>query len=80
MGGKDHASARYVSTCLNRITRFIFPEADDHSLKYLEDDGELVEPEYYVPIIPMCLVNGSEGIGTGWSTTIPNYNPMEIVD
>jgi DNA topoisomerase-2 len=57
-GGKDHASARYIFTNLNRITRVIYPEPDDHSLTYIEDDGQLVEPEYYVPIIPMGLVNG----------------------
>ena len=26
----------------------------------------------------MILVNGADGIGTGWSTKIPNYNPREI--
>jgi DNA topoisomerase II len=77
-GGKDHASARYIFTNLNKITRFIFPEADDHTLTYLEDDGQVVEPEYYVPIIPMCLVNGCEGIGSGWSTNVPNFDPREI--
>jgi DNA topoisomerase-2 len=77
-GGKEHASARYVFTCLSKVTRMIFPEPDDHSLKYFEDDGQLVEPEYYVPIIPMVLVNGNQGIGTGWSTMIPNYNPREL--
>lgn len=80
MGGKDHASARYIFTALNKITRYIFREEDDHTLEYLEDDGQMVEPKYYVPIIPMCLINGCEGIGTGWSTSIPNYNPREIVD
>ena len=32
-----------------------------------------------MPILPMVLVNGAEGIGTGWSTSIPNYNPRDIV-
>lgn len=32
-----------------------------------------------MPIVPMVLINGAEGIGTGWSTSIPNYNPREIV-
>lgn len=32
-----------------------------------------------MPILPMVLVNGAEGIGTGWSTSIPNFNPREIV-
>jgi DNA topoisomerase-2 len=58
----------------------IFHPDDDKLLNYLDDDGLLVEPEFYVPIIPMSLVNGSEGIGTGWSTSVPNYNPKDIVE
>lgn len=79
MGGKDAASARYIHTKLNTITRFLYKEEDDHILQYLVDDGQLVEPKFYLPIIPMILVNGAEGIGTGWSTFIPNYNPRELV-
>lgn len=79
MGGKDHASARYIYTMLNPITWYIFWEEDDEIVNYLNDDGDFVEPDYYLPIIPMVLVNGSEGIGTGWSSFIPNYNPREIV-
>ena len=39
-----------------------------------------MEPEFYLPIIPMALVNGSEGIGTGWSSSIPCFNPRDLVD
>lgn len=78
LGGKDHASARYIFTELNRVTRAIFPEPDDHTLTYVEDDGQVVEPQFYMPILPMVLVNGCQGIGTGWSTYIPNFNPREI--
>ena len=78
MGGKDAASARYLHTQLNKVTRYLFPEADDHNLDYVEEDGKLVEPQWYIPIIPMALVNGCEGIGTGWSTNIPNYCPKEL--
>jgi DNA topoisomerase II len=79
MGGKDAASPRYVFTKLEMITRVIFHPDDDALLEYLEDDGQIIEPEYYVPILPMVLVNGSEGIGTGWSSSIPTYNPREII-
>jgi DNA topoisomerase-2 len=48
-------------------------------LKYLNDDGTPVEPQFYVPIIPMVLVNGSKGIGTGFSTEIMCYNPTQII-
>jgi DNA topoisomerase-2 len=79
-GGKDCASERYIYTQLNSITRAIFPAADDHILEYLDDDGLLVEPIFYAPIIPMVLVNGSKGIGTGFSTDIMCYNPLQIID
>ena len=78
-GGKDSASERYIFTQLNKLTRIIFPDADDKILKYLNDDGLPVEPLYYAPIIPMILVNGTKGIGTGFSTDIMCYNPMEII-
>jgi DNA topoisomerase-2 len=79
MGGQDAASERYIYTQLSKITRFIFPEKDDNILTYLNDDGTLVEPIYYCPIIPMILVNGSKGIGTGFSTNILSYNPRDII-
>lgn len=79
-GGKDSASERYIFTLLSSITRCIFPHADDQILEYLNDDGLLVEPVYYAPIIPMILVNGSDGIGTGFSTKILSYNPIEIIN
>lgn len=78
-GGKDAASPRYIYTNLNQLTRLIFPELDDPILSYLNEDNLSIEPEYYVPIIPMVLVNGADGIGTGWSTNIPNYNPVDII-
>jgi DNA topoisomerase-2 len=78
-GGKDHASPRYIFTRLAPLARAIFPEADDALLSYLSDDGQRIEPEYYLPILPLLLVNGADGIGTGWSTSVPNYNPRDIV-
>jgi DNA topoisomerase-2 len=78
-GGKDSASERYIFTQLSKITRHIYQESDDKILKYLDDDGLSVEPLYYAPIIPMILVNGSKGIGTGFSTDIMCYNPLEII-
>ena len=79
-GGKDSASERYIFTNLNKITRLIFKKDDDYILNYLNDDGTPVEPIYYLPIIPMILVNGSKGIGTGFSTDIPCFNPLELID
>lgn len=78
-GGKDHAHARYITTKLCDITRLLFCKDDDVLLDYLNDDGQSIEPIWYAPIIPTVLVNGSEGIGTGWSSSIPNYNPRDII-
>ena len=78
-GGDDSASERYIFTHLNTLTRAIFPEADDAVLSYLNDDGTIVEPEYYVPIIPFALINGISGIGTGFSSDIAPYNPETII-
>jgi len=77
-GIKGAASARYIFTYLNPITRKIFKEEDDTLLLYNVDEGLKIEPVWYIPIIPMVLVNGADGIGTGWSTNIPEYNPIEI--
>ncbi|KAI9983167.1 hypothetical protein PInf_007094 [Phytophthora infestans] len=79
MGGKDAASARYIFTNLEQLTRLIYHPLDNDCLKYLSEDGQSIEPEWYIPIIPMVLVNGSDGIGTGWSSSVPNYNPLDII-
>jgi DNA topoisomerase-2 len=78
-GGEDSASERYIFTQLNKLTRLIYRSEDDGILTYLDDDGQSVEPIYYVPIIPMVLVNGSKGIGTGFSTDIMCHNPAQII-
>lgn len=78
-GGNDAASARYIFTSLSPITRCLFPEEDDALLTYREDDGQLIEPVFFCPIIPLLLVNGASGIGTGWSSFIPPCNPRDII-
>lgn len=77
--GADSASERYIFTQLNKLTRLIYRPEDDAVLTYLDDDGQSVEPIYYVPIIPMVLVNGTKGIGTGFSTEIMCYSPTQII-
>ncbi|KAI9304126.1 DNA topoisomerase [Cunninghamella echinulata] len=78
-GGKAAASPRYLFTRLSKISRTIFHPDDDDVLTYLIEESTSIEPNWYMPILPMVLVNGAEGIGTGWSTNIPNYNPKDIV-
>lgn len=80
LGGKDRASPRYIFTKLSPITKFIFKDEDKYILNYLEEENLSIEPEYYIPIIPMVLINGARGIGTGWSTNIANYNIIDIIN
>lgn len=79
-GGADCASARYIYTRLSPFARRIFSAQDEPLLTYCEDDGQKIEPENYVPVVPMILINGTDGIGTGWSSSIPNYNPEDVVE
>ena len=77
-GGKDAASSRYIFTRLPSHTKNIFDPLDNSVLKYVVDDGQQVEPEFYSPIIPMILVNGAEGIGTGFSCYVPPFDPEAV--
>jgi DNA topoisomerase-2 len=79
-GGQDAASARYIYTRLSPFARRIFHQSDEPLLTYNTDDGKQIEPEVYMPIVPMILINGADGIGTGWSTSIPNYNPVDVIN
>ena len=78
-GGADSASPRYIFTALEAIQATVFAKADDPALSWIEDDGQTVEPEYYMPVLPLLLVNGSLGIGTGFSTDIVPHSPRDIV-
>lgn len=79
LNDKDAANPRYIFTKLDMLTRLLFREEDNDLLNYLDEDGEKIEPEYYVPILPTILINGGTGIGTGWSCDVPLYNPLDII-
>lgn len=78
LGGKDAASPRYIFTLLTENANKLFHKDDDHVLTYLDDDGTSIEPKYFVPTEPLVLINGSDGIGTGFSSNIPAYNPADL--
>ena len=79
-GGDDSASPRYIHTRLSKLAALLFPKEDDATLEYLDDDGVPVEPKFYMPVLPLVLLNGASGIGTGFSTTVPSFNPLEVVE
>lgn len=79
-GGNDHAAARYIFTELQPWVPLLYPESDFPVLQRTKADGNEVEPTEPIPIIPMCLVNGVCGLGTGWVSDIPQHNPLDLID
>ena len=79
-GGKDAASPRYIWTEFCKLTSLIFRKEDEPVLDYLEEDSMKIEPECYYPIVPMVLINGAEGIGTGFSTKCPQFSPVDVIN
>jgi DNA topoisomerase-2 len=79
LGGKDAASPRYIFTKLNDITKLLFHKDDLPLFNYINEEGTFIEPDWFLPIIPMILVNGCTGIGTGFSTHVPTFNPKDII-
>lgn len=77
--GKDSASPRYIFTHLSEISFHIYNPLDNPLLEYNEDDGNKIEPIWYIPILPMILINGTEGIGTGFSSKVPPHDPEMVV-
>ncbi|MEM4260956.1 MAG: DNA gyrase subunit A, partial [Candidatus Woesearchaeota archaeon] len=76
----EAASPRYVFTKFSENFRKLFKKDDDIILKFQEEDGVKIEPEYYIPILPTVLINGSQGVGTGYASKILGYNPKDIKD
>lgn len=80
LGGRDSASERYIFTQLNPLVTFLYPSIDLPVLTYCEDDGIQVEPVHYAPVIPMLIVNGSKGIGTGFSAHWFPHHPLSVIN
>eukprot|EP00762_Andalucia_godoyi_P008808 ANDGO_06877.mRNA.1 DNA topoisomerase 2 len=78
MGGQDAAKPRYIFTRLDPIAHILFPTDDLALLEYFSEEGQNVEPKVMLPIMPMILVNGARGIGTGFSTEVPNFHPGDL--
>jgi DNA gyrase/topoisomerase IV subunit B len=79
-GGSDAAAARYISTKLEDISWAIFSEMDEPILRHALEEDKEVEYEQFMPVICIILINGAEGIASGFSTTIPCHNPKDISD
>ena len=78
-GGSDASATRYIFTLLTELAQLIFRVEDFKVLEYNVSDGQKIEPKYYVPVVPMVVINGAQGIATGFSTNLPNHNPSEVI-
>jgi DNA topoisomerase II len=76
--GEDAGHPRYILINIEPITHVLFNETDTQLLNKQIFEGSEIEPQFYAPILPMILINGSKGIGTGYSTNIPMYHPFDI--
>ena len=79
-GGKDHSSERYIFTNTADIAKKIFNKNDEPLLNYLDSDGQQIEPEYYLPCVPLILINGTCGIGTGFSTDVLPHDLVDVAN
>lgn len=80
-GGKDAASIRYLTIAPNTwFLSSVFRFEDNDILNYLNDDGEQVEPKFYLPIIPLHILQGAAGISFGWNSMWASHHLLDIVD
>jgi DNA topoisomerase-2 len=75
----EAAAARYIETKISPYFRALYPKADDGILEHHDNNGEKIEPKTYAPLLPMPLINGAQGTGTGHSCLIMAYNPKDII-
>ena len=71
-------AARYIGTKLSENFRLIYKDFD--LLDYKEEEGESIEPKYFLPIIPTVLLNGSSGIAVGFASNVLNRDIKSIID
>lgn len=77
---KEAGAGRYIFTELSPYFRQLFKKEDDCILQPIISDGEEIEPHTYIPLLPMSLVNGASGTGTGHACEIYSYHPEELRD
>lgn len=71
-------AARYIGTKLSQNFRLIYK--DFELLNFKEEEGEVIEPHYFLPIIPTVLLNGSSGIAVGFASNVLNRDIKDIID
>lgn len=75
----QQASApRYIYTFGNDSFFKLFSKEDTPVLVNQYFEGAKIEPRFYVPLLPILLINGSEGVSSGFAQKILNRNPKKV--
>ena len=69
---------RYISAKLHPNFRLLYQDFD--LLENKIEEGEKIEPAFFLPIVPTVILNGSSGIAVGFATNILNRNPKDVVE
>jgi DNA gyrase/topoisomerase IV subunit A len=72
------AAPRYIGTKLSENFKLLYK--DFELLEYKEEEGELIEPKFFLPIVPTVLINGSSGIAVGFASNILNRDVKSIIE
>ena len=73
------AASRYIKSCAHPVLPLVFCPKDAPLLEHVEVDGHRAEPVAFRPVIPWGLVNGIDGIGSGYRSVVPPHNPEDII-
>jgi DNA topoisomerase-2 len=74
----EAGAPRYISTKLTKNFRLLYK--DFELLQNQIEEGNEIEPNFFLPIIPTVLLNGSSGIAVGFATNILNRNPLDLIE
>lgn len=74
----EAGAPRYISTKTTNNFRLLYK--DFELLENQEEEGSIIEPKYFLPIIPTVLLNGSSGIAVGFATNILNRKPLDLIE
>lgn len=75
----ESAAPRYIHTKLHKNWNIFFDEDEQKIVDYLYEDGERIEPKFFIPVVPMLLLNGCDGVGNGFKSSILNYSLVDVV-
>lgn len=75
---QEAASPRYLYVRHSKYTPIW--KTDYDLLEFEEEEGQYVEPKYYLPIIPVILCQRQQGMAPGYAFSTMSYSPIDIID